>query len=135
MGTRSTVKIYNEKTDEKPMVCIYRQYDGYISGRGHELAQFLSEITLVNGFGRDTNNIANGMGCLAAQWIAQEKEGVGNVYITYLEDSEEYNYEVRFSGEVYIPKEGDTFEITVISYGEQIFKGTPEELLKFRESV
>ena len=32
-------------------MCIYRQYDGYPSGHGHELAQFLGSKTLVNGFG------------------------------------------------------------------------------------
>lgn len=39
MGTRSTVKFYDES--DEPILCVYQQYDGYISGVGHDLAKFL----------------------------------------------------------------------------------------------
>ena len=39
MGTRSLTYIYNQA--EMPLVCIYRQYDGYPSGQGADLAKLL----------------------------------------------------------------------------------------------
>ena len=50
MGTRSTIKFYRNKHNEKPNVCvasIYQQYDGYISGVGHELANFLKDKKVI----------------------------------------------------------------------------------------
>jgi hypothetical protein len=38
MGTRSLTFVYEEN---KPVVNMYRQYDGYIEGHGRELAEFL----------------------------------------------------------------------------------------------
>ena len=70
MGTRSLTYVYTEtykRTKPKPIVCMYRQYDGYLSGHGLELAEFLEPITLVNGLGQNKQRVANGMGCLAAQ--------------------------------------------------------------------
>ena len=46
MGTRSLTYVYDVKT---PVVCMYRQYDGYPSGHGQELAEFLFDGKLVNG--------------------------------------------------------------------------------------
>jgi hypothetical protein len=63
------------------LVSIYRQYDGYPSGLGQEVADFVGGMTVVNGYGKETKGIANGMGCLAAQLIKHLKTGVGNVYI------------------------------------------------------
>lgn len=95
MGTRSTTTIKNE--EGKTLVTLYRQYDGYPSGHGQELADFLSARTLVNGFqaGQTAQSYANGMGCLAAQLIAHLKgDQIGNIYVTHEGDSQEYNYTV-----------------------------------------
>ena len=46
MGTRSLTYVYDGQT---PIMCMYRQYDGYLSGHGQELANFLNELTLGNG--------------------------------------------------------------------------------------
>ena len=78
MGTRSLTFVYD---GDVPVINIYRQYDGYPSGHGHELAQFLDSKTLVNGYGEQNSFEANGMGCLAAQLIVQLKHGVGGIYI------------------------------------------------------
>ena len=78
MGTRSLTFVYD---GDVPVINIYRQYDGYPSGHGHELAQFLDSKTLVNGYGEQNSVEANGMGCLAAQLIVQLKHGVGGIYI------------------------------------------------------
>jgi hypothetical protein len=85
MGTRSLTFVYDgsnsDDENNEPIMCIYRQYDGYPSGHGHELAQFLNSKTLVNGYSGLNSIEANGMGCLAAQLVVQLKHGVGGIYI------------------------------------------------------
>ena len=133
MGTRSTIKFYE---GNKPLLSIYTQYDGYISGVGHDLANFLKDIKVVNGYGsKDTIfNAANGMGCLAAQYLAKFKDKIGNVYITTPDDEQEYNYEVRL---IKTSEQGEfieTFKI-VIKELETGFEGTPDELHNFKEKA
>ena len=85
MGTRCLTFVYDDSsTDDgsaEAIMCIYRQFDGYPSGHGHELAQFLNSKTLVNGYGEQNSIEANGMSCLAAQLVVQLKHGVGGIYI------------------------------------------------------
>lgn len=80
MGTRSLTFVYDNK---EPMINMYRQYDGYPSGHGSELAKFLNSFdAIVNGIPvGDKRRLANGMGCLAAQLIANFKTEVGGFYI------------------------------------------------------
>ena len=96
MGTRSTTTIKNE--NGKTLVTLYRQFDGYPSGIGQELADFLNARTIINGIsGQTAKTHANGIGCLAAQLIGEFKGGqIGNVYITTEDDSQEYNYTVYY---------------------------------------
>jgi acetyltransferase-like isoleucine patch superfamily enzyme len=98
MGTRSTIKFYRNKHNEKPNVCvasIYQQYDGYLSGIGNFLIQWLNKFTIVNGISlNDDRKIANGIDCLAAQYIRDHKNGVGGLYMTHEDDMQEYNYEI-----------------------------------------
>lgn len=120
MGTRSTVKFYKKFGEEEvALASIYQQFDGYLDGVGVELAEFLKQRTLINGIGAQTmDNAANGIGCLAAQFIAKFKTRIGGLYMTNPDDSQEYNYEVRHN-------EGTgEYEIKVDS-----FTGTPEEFL------
>ena len=94
MGTRSLTFVYD---GDVPVINIYRQYDGYPSGHGHELAQFLDSKTLVNGYGEQNSVEANGMGCLAAQLIVQLKHGVGGIYIYPVSSTDcfqDYEYHV-----------------------------------------
>jgi hypothetical protein len=89
MGTRSLTYVFTEhnefngKTYEpRPLVCMYRQYDGYPTGHGRELAEFLDGLTMVNGLGMDeTRKVANGTGCLAAQLVANFKTEAGQFYM------------------------------------------------------
>ena len=75
MGTRSLTFVYD---GQEPIINMYRQYDGYPTGHGAELAEFLAPFTLVNGLGiNETRNVANGMGCLAAQLVHNFKGSVG----------------------------------------------------------
>lgn len=98
MGTRSLTYVYNEA--DKPVVCMYAQYDGYPSGVGRELAEFLNSKTIINGFvPGDNSDKANGMGCLAAQLIAQFKTGIGGHYLYPVElgqdAGQDYEYHIR----------------------------------------
>ena len=121
MGTRSTVKFFDGETQ---LLAIYQQYDGMISGVGHSLANWLKDKKVINGFGgkeqTKANGYANGMGCLAAQYVADKKTEIGGFYITSPDDEELYNYEVRFID--------GKFNIIVDK-----FNGTPEKLLVYKE--
>jgi len=71
MGTRSLTFVYDERGDA--IINLYRQYDGYPSGHGAELAEFLAGKRIVNGLAGDTSMVFNGMGCLAASLVANFK--------------------------------------------------------------
>lgn len=97
MGTRATVSIRNEDTH---LVSFYFQLDGYPSGVGMDLHDFLSGITLINGICGNAalGTHANGIGCLAAQMIKHFKENIGGVYIIPESDAGcgQYHYDVIF---------------------------------------
>ena len=97
MGTSSTVKFYSEFNQKEPILSIYQQFDGYISGVGHELARWLKDKKVINGISDQTMQAgyANGMGCLAAKYVADKKESIGRFNLTTKDDSQSYNYEVR----------------------------------------
>lgn len=105
MGTRSLTYVYDSYDNEQgvtintPIMCMYRQYDGYPSGHGQDLANFLTPITLVNGIGmNDNRKLANGMGCLAAQLVANFKGSAGGFYlqapVLNTDSGQEYEYHV-----------------------------------------
>lgn len=110
MGTRSLTFLYDAK-NEKPFLCMYRQFDGYKEGHGKELATFLAPITLLNGFGgQKAGEFANGMGCLAAQMVTYFKgpHGIGGFYLHSPETTDagqEYEYHV-FPDEVRVIENG-----------------------------
>ena len=119
MGTRSLTFVYD---GDVPVINIYRQYDGYPSGHGHELAQFLDSKTLVNGYGEQNSVEANGMGCLAAQLIVQLKHGVGGIYIYPVSSTDcfqDYEYHVYED------------KVIVKNPTAVIFEGTWEEFAQF----
>lgn len=80
MGTRSLTFVYDSGN---PIMCMYRQFDGYPEGHGQELANFLNKFTVGNGISGNPNlfEFANGMGCLAAQMIVWFKKTPGGFYI------------------------------------------------------
>ena len=83
MGTRCVTYFFDKEEDTDPFFCLYRQFDGYREAHGVDLSDFLCGKTLVNGIpgGVDKSTLANGMGCLAAQFVAKMKTEVGNFYI------------------------------------------------------
>lgn len=135
MGTRSTVKFIEtffdrdtQKKVERPICSMYSQFDGYMSGMGRDLGEFLVDIKVVNGLSGDSTNTANGMGCLSAQFIQHIKDGAGGHYMTNLEDSQEYNYEVVGGYD----KNMSPIQpiVRVFDYeGVEIFNGTPVEFI------
>ena len=119
MGTRCLTFVY---VGNVPVINIYRQFDGYPSGHGHELAQFLNSKTLVNGYKDKNSAEANGMGCLAAQLIVQLKHGVGGIYIYPVASTDcfqDYEYHVYENN------------VIVKDPTAVIFEGTWEEFAQF----
>jgi hypothetical protein len=89
--------VYNE--NGKAIVCMFRQFDGYIDGHGQELADLLKGKKEVNGYGMDTTDQFNGMGCLAATIVAHFKDGIGGFYLQDPDlGDEEFNYRVYSGG-------------------------------------
>lgn len=80
MGTRSLTFVYDT---DAILMNMYRQFDGYPSGHGLELAEFLNSFeAIVNGIPvGDKRKMANGMGCLTAQLVANFKDGAGGFYL------------------------------------------------------
>ena len=121
MGTRSLTFVYD---GDEPMINMYRQFDGYPSGHGSELATFLNSFeAIVNGISvGDTRRIANGMGCLAAQLIAYFKIDAGGFYIypvTAKDCGQDYEYHVYED------------KVVVKNPTEVIFSGTWREFNEF----
>ena len=96
MGTRSLTFVYTE--DNTPIINMYRQFDGYPTGHGAELAEFLLSGRMVNGLnGMGKEKQFNGMGCLAAQMISHFKQSAGGFYIhpvTSTDCWQDYEYHV-----------------------------------------
>jgi len=149
MGTRSLTRVietYKENGKEvaQKLVTMYRQFDGYPSGHGMELAEFLASGKVVNGISvGDTERVFNGVGCLAAQMISHFKgDSAGGFYIcpnSTKDAGQDYEYHVLvdFDSKTvtlvcyeqgYINKAG-----TYVDKKKQLFKGSPSEFIKYVE--
>ena len=132
MGTRSLTFVYD--ADNQPFLNLYRQYDGYIEGgHGSELAAFLAGKTLVNGYGKESNDLANGMGCLAASLVAHFKETVGGFYIhsvTETQCGQDYEYHV-YEDKVIVKGYPETYSLFERGKMVQRFEGSWAEFAKF----
>ena len=130
MGTRSLTFIYdNERTSiASRLMCMYRQYDGYPSGHGKELHDFLAGGRMVNGYGAKDAKLFNGMGCLAAQMVANFKVEVGNFYLLNPAKPgdcwQEYEYHVYY---------GKDFRVVVKNPIDVVFDGNLAEFKAFCE--
>jgi hypothetical protein len=140
MGTRALTFVYDGST---PIINMYRQYDGYPSGHGLELAEFLTQGKLVNGLSGKNETVFNGMGCLAAAMVANFKQSAGGFYIHSVEDTEcgqDYEYHVYegldSEGErelrVRVTNRGcNLFGLTMSDTNESLFDGTAVEFLDY----
>lgn len=129
MGTRCLTIVYDHG---KPIVNLYRQYDGYPSGHGAELAEFLGQFAAItNGISmNETRKTANGMGCLAAQLVAHFKQSVGGFYIHSVDATEcgqDYEYHVyEKNGEICVQVKDrgcNMFGLTMSDRNECLFDG------------
>ena len=126
MATRSLTYVYDEC---KPVVCMYRQFDGYPSGHGKELAEFLLSGKMVNGLGGDEGRVFNGVECLAAQMVAHFKKEPGGIYLVVPEfgadHDQEYEYHISCVG-------SRRLVIRVVeSPDETVFIGSPDEFSRW----
>ncbi len=121
MGTRCLTYVY---AGNSPLVCLYRQFDGYPSGHGAELADFLNKIEVGNGIlGKpEMGEFANGMGCLAAQLIAHFKKSVGGFYIHAITDSGGVDYEYHVYANKVVVKDSDE---------EVVFSGSQNDFVEY----
>ena len=83
MGTRAIVYV---KENNKKIIEMYSQHDGYPHGLGKELRDFLREGKLTNNgytFGdlQEAKRVFNGTEDLAAQLVAYFKDGTGGIYL------------------------------------------------------
>jgi hypothetical protein len=139
MGTRSLTFVYEKYGQiQKPVVNMYRQFDGYPTGHGAELAEFLSSGTMVNGLGVGSKTLQfNGMGCLAAQMVAHFKQTPGGFYIHPVDVTDcgqDYEYHIYDSGKglyVEVYNCGCNFFGVSGDTHENIFKGNLKEFTKF----
>jgi hypothetical protein len=145
MGTRSLttfIETYKDKDGKKKktkLCTMYRQFDGYPSGHGSELAEFLSKGKLVNGLGLDNKGLVfNGIGCLSAQVISHFKgDTAGGFYmVNGINHGEEYRYEIEadFDAKDIILRclevgymKGDKYMRGTIKR----FEGSPKEFIKW----
>lgn len=92
MGTRS-ITIVKDGTVE--IVKMYRQMDGYPTGHGADLKEFVGNRPVGNGINSQLENAKgfNGMGCMAAALVAHFKERIGDIYLVgSMGCGEEYVY-------------------------------------------
>lgn len=142
MGTRSLTFVYEEsKGKEKPeaIINMYRQFDGYPTGHGQELAEFLSGGKIVNGLRiGEEGRFFNGMGCLAAQLVANFKTESGGFYLYPVSAEncgQDYEYHIFNVGGVFNIKVFDCgcnfFGISNSDQHDSIFEGSLEEFTEF----
>jgi hypothetical protein len=114
MSTRSITIVYN--SNKQPIVCMYRQCDGYPSGHGLNLANFLTPLSITNGIAQNAKmgESANGMGCLAAQMVAHFKKEVGEIYLHPTTPDVDYGQEYEYH----------VYNETVTMKGYQNFNGS-----------
>lgn len=140
MGTRCITRI--ETDSGKKLLNLYRQFDGYPTGHGLDLFNFLNGFVIVNGYnGSEGEKAANGAGCLAAQLIAHFKlrhnenekrrdSPIGGFYIYPIEQTDcgqdyEYIVTVKEVGGDSTEKFG-SISIKVIGYRDVEFEGDLE---------
>ena len=114
---------------DKIHIQIYNHYDGYPSGLGVTLADYLQGFTVVNGLSSGQEKVANGIGCLAAQTVRYLKDEPGQIYLHKpgKRDWEDYEYFIWC-------KEGHGVWISIFDYEDNcIFVGKPDKLItKFK---
>jgi hypothetical protein len=131
MATRAMISVakreegvsFSEEPN-KTIVDIYHHWDGYPEGLGVTLASYLNGYHIVNGMGRENDNLFNGIGCMAASIVAELKDGPGDVYIEPRESHSWIDYHYYIWGDYY-----KSIWISIFDGDECIFVGKPQALL------
>ena len=135
MATRSLIRFAKREVGvsfsehpERVEVQIYKHYDGYPQGHPLELANWLIHKKIVNGIGVDTYGLANGLGCLAAQYISAFKMGAGDLYVE--NPSENLHGDIEYITYVWGDDGKDIWMSIFDTYEKKcIFVGKPQELI------
>ena len=134
MSTRSLVRFAKREEGvsfsehpERVEVQVYKHYDGYPSGHPVDLAKFLDGFKVVNGLGQDMHKVANGAGCLAAQYVSAFKESPGDIYI---ENPDEKHMDIEYITYVW-GDDGKSIWMSIFDVYDKecIFVGKPQELI------
>ena len=132
MATRSLVRFVKReegvsfsKHPEKIEVQVYKHYDGYPSGHPTSLANWLVNKRIVNGLTSDSYNVANGLGCLAAQYIAAFKMEPGDLYVESPDTERSWIDYVTYVWGI----ENKSIWMSIFDDDECIFVGKPQELI------
>tara|TARA_R100001015_G_C4555763_1_gene116618 strand:+ start:43 stop:471 length:429 start_codon:yes stop_codon:yes gene_type:complete len=104
-----------------------KHYDGYPSGLGVTLANYLQGYDIRNGIpSKFQGPMANGIGCLAAQLVSYLKDEPGNIYLQPPgnKNLEDYVYYIWV-------KEGSRIMISIFDYDDVcIYVGDCESLIE-----
>ena len=139
MSTRSLVRFAKREEGvsfsehpERVEVQVYKHYDGYPSGHPTDLAKFLNGFKIVNGLGQNTYKVSNGLGCLAAQYIAAFKMDAGDIYI---ENPDTEHGDLDYITYVWGTENKDIWMSIFDTYEDKyIFVGKPQQLIdKYEE--
>ena len=140
MSTRSLVRFATREEGvsfsehpERVEVQVYKHYDGYPSGHPVNLARFLNKFEIVNGVPfEDDSRVANGLGCLAAQYIAAFKMKPGDLYV---ENPDTEHGDIEYITYVWGIENKDIWMSVFDVYEDKcIFVGKPEQLIdKYEE--
>jgi hypothetical protein len=147
MGTRALTFVYesfkakNGKIVNDPIINMYRQYDGYPTGHGAELAEFLNRGRMVNGLIHTETVkelVYNGMPCLAGQLVANFKTEAGQFYLYPTsakdcgQDFEYHIYNIDGQFKIIVMNCGvNFFGVTHGDTYEEIFNGSLIEFTEF----
>ena len=134
MSTRSLVRFAKREDgvsfSEHPKrveIQVYKHYDGYPSGHPTELAHFLKDFKIVNGISMDPRREANGLGCLAARYVAAFKMGAGDIYI---ENPDTEHIDIEYITYIWGTESKDIWMSIFDTYEKKcIFVGKPQELI------
>jgi len=128
MSTRSITIL---ESDGIEVAVFYRHCDGYPTGHGDELAQFLAGKRVVNGISGDPRTVFNGPAAVAAQVVAHftDAEKTGEFYLYPAGTrgmGEEYTYSVAATSAEGFGGDG-AITLTCAGYdGRTLYQGSPD---------
>ena len=144
MSTNITTTFYTKITDkELPLVNIHFIFNGNPIDFAKELCDWIANKTITtDNHDIDSVEVANGCGCLVAQYIKSHKNGFGEMYIIPFDKTfykhVKFNYHIIIDGDLSkLPcyaNEIVTIKMTKFG-GDALFVGSPNDLLKYIDKL